>query len=81
MPKVELTKQTKCKNALLGTTAGQMKILGYKTKELQKKLGISEMTMTRRGNDGLYRFDQLVTLTDFLDFSDEQILKIFGRGK
>lgn len=81
MPKVELTNQNKCRNALLGTIAGQMKIFGYKTKELQKKLGISEMTMTRRGSDGLYRFDQLVILTDFLDFSEEQILKIFGRGK
>ncbi len=80
MPKVELTKQSKCRNALLGAAAYQMKTLGKKTKEVQKALGVSEMTMTRRGNDGLYRFDQLVVLTDFLHFSDEQILRMFGRG-
>lgn len=80
MPRVDLTKQSKCKNALLGAIAGQAKILGYKTKEIQKRLGVSEMTMTRRGHDGQYRFDQLVMLVDYLNFSDEQILKIFGRS-
>lgn len=79
MPKVKLTRKDQCTDALLGVIACQMETLGYKTKEVQKALGVSEMTMTRRGADGLYRFDQLAVLADYLHFGEEQILKIFGR--
>ncbi len=79
MPKTTLTQRQRRANALAGLITGSMREYGISQTELADKLGTSRMSLYRRMNDGEFTVSEIATLAKTLNWSDQDILKVFRK--
>ena len=76
MPKVYLTKQDKLNNDLVALIYGMMKIRHVTQKQIADRLYISQPAFYGKLKRKKLTFEDLVTIFEMLDFTDEQILSV-----
>ena len=76
MPKTYITKQDKLNNDLVALIYGMMKIRHVTQKQIADRLYISQPAFYGKLKRKKLTFEDLVTIFEMLDFTDEQILSV-----
>lgn len=76
MPKVYLTKQDKLNNDLVALIYGTMKVKHVTQKQIADRLYISQPAFNGKLKRKKLTFEDLVTVFEMLEFTDEQILSV-----
>ena len=80
MPKVYLTKQDKLNNELVALIYGNMKVKHVTQKQIADRLLISQPAFNGKLKRKKLTFEDLVTVFEILEFTDDQILSVM-RGR
>jgi predicted XRE-type DNA-binding protein len=76
MPKVYLTKQDKLNNELVALIYGTMKVKHVTQKQIADRLFISQPAFYGKLKKKRLTYEDLVTVFEMLEFTDEQILSV-----
>ena len=76
MPKSYITKQDKLNNDLVALIYGLMKVKNVTQKQIADRLYISQPAFYGKLKRKKLTFEDLVTIFEMLDFTDEQILSV-----
>lgn len=76
MPKVYLSRQDKLNNDLVALIYGTMKLKKVTQKQIADRLYISQPAFNRKLKRKKLTFEDLVTIFEMLEFTDEQILSV-----
>lgn len=76
MPKVYLTREQQLNNKLVALIYGTMKVKHVTQKQIADRLYISQPAFNRKLKRKKLTFEDLVTVFEMLEFTDEQILSV-----